>query len=250
MSPRALHHIRSKTAALALLALLAACAKHFVSTVPGPMRPINVHSAGPFMTNSIPPGTIRGVVIDDSTGRGLSGVIVSIAQKQRDGRRIGAVTDSLGRFLLSFAPFDTLTFATRAMGYAAHALPARLDPSHGYILVLTLSRLPPRAACAWPPGPEPAVIVLVRDALSGRAPAAGATVKITAPGYRDSVTTVPAPGDSALVFRLGTYGYFHTYSLEVQSPGRRTWRAGDVTEVKAPCGAPMFPVQQIWLVPQ
>lgn len=175
--------------------------------------------------------------------------MVFVARQRRAGRGVGAITDKLGRFEFSFAPFDSLTLEAKRIGYSTEVRALRLDPSRGYTALFALS---PRAVmlCGWPAGPEPAVVVSVRDAVSGRAPPNGAMVTIAAPGYRDSVSKVSAPGDSALVFQLGTFGYFHTYSLTVHSPGFREWRVDDVGDVQVPCGGLVFPIQHVWLLPQ
>ena len=174
--------------------------------------------------------------------------MVSVVRPRRAGRGVGAITDKLGRFEFSFAPFDSITFEASRIGYTNERWALRLDPSRGYTVLFAMSPRP-IMLCGRIVAPEPAVIVAVRDAVSGRAPARGATVKITAPGYRDSLTSVPAPGDSALVFKLGTLGSFHTYSLIVQSPGFREWRIDNVGDVRVPCGGVLFPIQQVWLLP-
>lgn len=99
------------------------------------------------------------------------------------------------------------------------------------------------------PAASTAVTVVVRDVLSGRAPPAAATARLTAAGYRDSVTARSTPGDSALLLHLGRPGSFHKYSIVVQSPGFRDWRAEDVPDVVVPCGGLWFPPLQAWLIP-
>ena len=242
-------HTSAASVALASFALLAACTKHPVATFARPVRRVAVQTLGPFTSDSTPPGVIRGVVVDDSTGRGVDGAQVFVSRQPRDGRGVGAISDELGRFQFRFAPFDSVTLVAKRIAYTGADLRVRLDPSRGYTILFALS---PRRVmlCGWPAGPEPAVVVSVRDAVSGRAPAHGATVKITAPGYRDSVSKIPMPGDSALVFQLGTIGYFHSYSLAVQSPGFREWRIDGVRDVQVPCGGLVFPIQHVWLLPQ
>lgn len=242
-------HRYTASVILPTFALLAACAKHSVATMARPARRVAAQTVGPLTSDSTAPGIIRGVVVDDSTGEGLVAVQVFVQRQRRAGRGVGAITDKLGRFEFSFAPFDSLTLEARRIGYSTEDLAVRLDPSRGYTVLFALSPRPVMM-CSWPAGPEPAVVISVRDAVSGRAPPNGATVKITAPGYRDSVSKVPAPGDSALVFQLGTIGYFHTYSLTVQSPGFREWRIENVGDVQIPCGGLVFPIQHVWLLPQ
>jgi hypothetical protein len=249
MSAHGAHHACTTGAILAMFALLAGCTKHSVATMARPARRVVAQTLGPFTSDSTAPGVIRGVVVDDSTGRGVDAAQVFVLRQRRSGRGVGAITDKLGRFQFSFAPFDSLTLVAKRIAYSGAVLPVRLDPSRGYTILLALSPRPVML-CGWPVGPEPAVIVSVRDAVSGRAPANGATVKITAPGYRDSVSKVSTLDDSALVFQLGSFGYFHTYSLVVQSPGFREWRVDDVGDVQVPCGGLVFPIQHVWLLPQ
>jgi len=83
-------HTRGVAATLALALTLAACAKHSVSTPlkAAPHWPA-VRIVGPLPTDSAPAGTIRGIVVDDSTRDGIPGVAVSIVGRARDGRSIG-----------------------------------------------------------------------------------------------------------------------------------------------------------------
>lgn len=245
MSIPQVHYIDRATNGIMLLALLAACAKHSVATPDSlaPRHPVVV-TVGPLPTDSTPAGSIRGVVVDESTGRGIESAYVSVANRTREGRRIGVVTDALGRFQFSFAPFDSFTIQAGRIAYSTQLLHVRLNASRGYTLVLAL----PLGHVFVDPvcGPSPVTIV-VRDVLSGGAPPYGATAELVAHEYRDSTTAMPAPDDSALVFRLGTPGAFMgDFSIVVQSPGFRSWRA-DVVADKHPCAAP--PALRAWLLP-
>jgi len=240
-------HTRGVAATLALALTLAACAKHSVSTPlkAAPHWPA-VRIVGPLPTDSAPAGTIRGIVVDDSTRDGIPGVAVSIVGRARDGRSIGAVSDRTGRFQFTFAPADSFILQAGRIAYYRLALPVRLDPSRGYAFVLALVRRPPFVSCA-----PRNITVVVRDILSGRAPANGATVQLFAPGYRDSVTAQPGPDDSALVVRVGRQEAFPTYSVVVQSPGFRTWHAdlpGAAT--RNPCLGPWSSPLHVWLMPR
>lgn len=246
MSLHPAHSIYRATIGIASLALLTACAKHSIGTSgsPAPRHP-SVVTVGPLPTDSTPPGTIRGVVVDESTGRGIESAYVSIANRNRQGRRIGAVTDALGRFQFSFASFDSFTIQAGRIPYSTQMLHVRLNASRGYTVVLglPLGHMFVDPAC----GPSP-VTVVVRDVLSGGAPPNGATAPLTAHGYRDSTTALPAPNDSALVFRLGTPAAFmRDFSIVVQSPGFRSWRA-DVVADKVRCPNPA--ALQAWLLPK
>lgn len=245
MSSHPLRHTYRATIGIALLALLPACAKHSIDT---PLKPAPRHAAvvtvGPLPADSAAPGTIRGVVVDDSTGRGIESAHVSIASQHREGREIGAETDRFGRFQFTFAPLDSFTIQAGRIPYSTQLMHVRLDASRGYIIVfgLALGHMFVDPVC----GPTP-VTVVVRDVLSGRAPPNGATVLLSAHEYRDSATAFPAPNDSALVFRLATRGGFMgDFALVVQSPGFRPWRA-DVAPDNVACASPA--TVRAWLLP-
>lgn len=245
MSSPSVWQIRRATIGIAAFALLAACARHAVSAPVKPApRPSAVVTVGPFPTDSAAPGTIRGVVVDDSTGQGIQSVFVSIVDRHREGRGIGAETDRLGRFQFSFAPFDSFTIQAGRIGYRIQQLHVRVDASRGYAIALALAQRPPQIYC----GPSRSVTVIVRDVLSGRAPPNGATVQLTADAYRDSATAQAAPDDSALIVRMRKNGGFEkTFSVVVRSPGFRTWRADDIPG-QTPCRD--LPALYVWLLPR
>ena len=112
--------------AVASCALLVACSKQPVATAARPERRVVAHTVGPFPSDSTAAGVIRGIVVDDSTGRGVEAAMVSVVRQRRAGRGVGAITDKLGRFEFNFAPFDSITLDASKIGYTNERWALRL----------------------------------------------------------------------------------------------------------------------------
>lgn len=94
-----------------------------------------VPGVAPLTSDSVPPGVLRGVVADDSTGQAINGAQIVLG---RDPHRRGAITDHLGRFSV---PFDDRTAGlihVQRIGYATRDDSVRLLPARGYAVVITL----------------------------------------------------------------------------------------------------------------
>ena len=192
----------------------------------------------------MPPGTIAGVVTDAGNGDGIPSAYVSLVGQKR-----GTVTDLSGRFQFKFAPSDSFTLEARRIGYDGRAVRVRLDPARGYAVVLALPKHQNKFIDCLIPS---ALTVVARNVGSDRAPAGGATLWVSAPGYRDSVSIPPGTGDSLLILPVGPglKSYVpEKYSIVVRSPCFRKWKA-DFPRAFFGCGGLSFSPLHVWLVPK
>lgn len=209
-------------------------------------------------SDSVPPGVLRGVLVDDSTGEPINSAQVTLG-KYPVVR--GAVTDRLGRFSLAFDDRTIGLLRVRRIGYARPEDSVRLMPNRGYAVVVPLRpqavRLDDLVVCsstghtsATSDKDKPSSMVRVRDALTGLAPAGGATLITVDRTSRDSSSASPAASDSSL-WLAGGRNRLGPYTLIVRSAGYYEWRVDGVRGVVNGCGTLAEPRRLFaWLVPK
>jgi len=198
-----------------------------------------------------------GVLVDDSTGEPIYSAQVTLGEYPD---RRGAVTDRLGRFSVSFDSRTIGLIRLLRIGYARREDSVRLAPQQGYVVVIPLRpqavQLDDLIVCSTSghtstasDQDKPSSMVRVRDALTGLAPAGGATLIAVDRTHRDSSTAIAAAPDSALWLEGGR-NRLGPYTLIVRSAGYYEWRVDGVRGVINGRGTLAEPRRLFaWLVP-
>jgi hypothetical protein len=222
-------------------------------------------SQAPAASARVSPGVLEGLVVDEESGQPIGAVQISFASTTA-----GALTDSTGRFRVA-AVGGTQTIRVRRIGYAPYRIDAVLHPDSGYVMAVGLT--PTRVAvCRVSSGgalveirldaegresrrflsmdvPPSAVVIVARDALTGRPPATPLRITVSDGAYRDSlVVTVDSLGRVARTIAPDRPG---TYEVTLHSPGYTAWRGSAATQPVPGCPGEFAPaVFRAWLVPR
>ena len=203
-------------------------------------------SQPPVPSSRVEPGRLEGLVLDDETGQPLSH-----AQVQLVSTTFGAMTDSAGRFELP-VPADTRSIRIRRIGYEPYRVDGVFAADSGYVIVAALRRSTVvlcRVVTGQGGGPESAVVISVRDAMTGRPFSGSVSVTVTDTSFRESfVTTVDSLG---LVPRTIAPERYGSYTVNLSSDAYRDWQGSASTRMVPGCSGQIAPaVFRAWLVPR
>lgn len=195
-------------------------------------------------TAAVPPGTIGGTV-----SRRDNGKPVRYAQVFLEGTRVGALTNSLGRFRFVAPAEGRFTIVSQLIGYGEERREIQVASDSGLVVHIDLTeRVTPlcglyvcaREYCG-------SVRVIVRDALTGRAPDGPLVLR----AQQD--TTIhwdfADPRRNQPHVWMSTAHGPGSYDIEVAAPGYATWRRSDVVVPHDPCGLHLSEILQAWLLP-
>ena len=190
---------------------------------------------------SVDAGVIEGVVVDASNGEPLANAEVWL--KEGDARVVAAD----GTFRLSGTRRVYEAIVSR-LGYERIYTSVDLSADSGHAAVFAAM---PSAVIACPSqseaGATAAIMVRIRDALTGRAPSGEVTLSVHGPSGRFVVTGVS--DSTVLVLQAGAWAE-GTYSVEVHAPQRSPWTNREVRVTEDPlCGGPFTTLLPVWLLP-
>jgi Carboxypeptidase regulatory-like domain len=195
---------------------------------------------------SIPAGEVDGVVVHAYHGTPIPNVAIwaySLTTKQR----WQSQTDSVGRFQIVDLPSERLLFVFRLIGY--RIVSDTIDMHRGVAARIALVENTLRLCTCLVPPDVPAVTVLVRDALTNRAPEVSVTFRLRDGSFTvDTVAPAPTSSDSVLELNLKPCRE-GTYWVEVSAPGYKTWRARDVKAAAINCVNFVPRRIPVWLLP-
>lgn len=208
-------------------------------------------SQAPAASTQIPAGELAGLVVDDASGQPLYHAQVHVVSTS-----VGALSDSTGRFRLKLPPGGGSIRVVR-IGYSNSVAEIAPHVDSGYVMVAALARSQVRL-CDVTVGhsaPQSAVVISVRDALTGRPPTGTMTVTVTDTAareadrpFRESFTVVvDSLGHIARPIAPARLG---TYAVSLRSDGYKEWRGAASTRPVPGCGGFASAVFRVWLVPQ
>ncbi|NIN72520.1 MAG: hypothetical protein GTO46_11500 [Gemmatimonadetes bacterium] len=190
----------------------------------------------------LPPGTIRGVVVDASDGTPLAEALVYVKGER------GTATDAKGWFELSGVTIGDIELTAEALGYLTESIAVSVDPSAGHLLRFALSSVSLGWGCEGEYVNAPAIQVLARDVLTGRAPSGSTKLVVQEGMYTDSaLVELDRPGGewvelTAARRRPGTY------SVLVVNSGYLSWRADGVVAELSDCTSNPMRTISVWLL--
>jgi hypothetical protein len=195
---------------------------------------------------SIPAGEVDGIVVHAYEGTPISGVAISVHSLNTE-KRLQLQTDNRGRFRITDLPPGMTVLVFRLIGYKP--IIDTLDMHAGVAMRVALVEQT-LTLCACDVLPDvPAVTVLVRDALTNRAPEVPVTFRLRDGTFTaDTVALAPASADSVLELNLKPCRD-GTYLVEVSAPGYETWRARDVKAAAMNCVNFVPRRIPVWLLP-
>ena len=242
------------------------------ATAPTTARPVPVvewsgfaASQPPIASSRVSAGVLEGLVIDEKSAQPINAAQIWFAPST-----VSTVTDSTGRFRVAL-PRAGYSIRIRRIGFDPHRVDAVLQRDSGYVMVAALTRT--RAVlCQVTAGPaliaylrdakgrvtqrhlntyvpRSGVIIIARDALTGRAPSTPLSITVRDRDYRDSlVVTADSLGRVARTIAPDRPG---TYEVTVRSPESSAWRASAATQPVTGCPGEFVPAAfQVWLVPR
>jgi hypothetical protein len=220
-------------------------------------RPAVVASSqGPFASAVVARGELAGVVVDAETGRPLPLVQVAIVDAAGS-----ALSDSSGHFQLRL-PNVPVKLYVRRIGYEIHSTVVTPHADSGSAVVFALRQArnilcsvtsggAPMQIAVGPNGRQtirplptrverhPGVVVMVRDAMTGRAPPGAVAVSVRNGAFSDSVMAQPDSGNRAVAMAaLERPGH---YEVTVRSEGYREWTGSASTRIASECGGELIP---------
>ena len=221
-------------------------------------------SQPPVPSANVQPGRLAGIVVDQESGQPIFAQISVTSAPM-----VGTLTDSSGRFNLA-VPSGARTIWIRRVGYSPYKIDAVLAQHSGYIMVAALTRAlttlcnvsdggivlrlyrdSTGKTVQTPilPPPPSAVVVYVRDALTGQPPGSPVTVTVTDGAFRDSlVARVDSLGRVPRTIAPERPG---TYEVTVRNSQYRDWQSTARTRFNQECGGELVPaVFRAWLVPR
>ena len=206
-------------------------------------------SVGPVVSSVIPPGHFVGVVLDDSTGRGVEQASFTII-----GRPFSLFnSDARGRFSGRLVAQRSDSLFVRAPGYLSVEMPAVMRAEFGYVAVITLKRAPPPERCKARDEAttyQPGVLVDLRDAVTGGPSYGPATLTVRDGEYSDQSTTVYILADRRYTI-IAAQKRPGRYEVAVRSPDYHDWYARVETRPMEGCPGQFQPgTVTAWLVPR
>ena len=229
-------------------------------------------SRPPESADTVAPGTLSGIVIDDTTGRGVAGATVyarvgTPVRDVSDGaaprpheakfRAMRSVrTDAQGRFHMapdSVRAREVASITVQVIGYGTRSFDYHPQLGVGYVIRIALHPTPLRI-CAdfFAPYPE----VHVFDALTGRAPPGGATLVVAQGNHSASAHGLPSARDTTLTLSTPAdpppkwWDFGAPVDLTVESVGYWSWREQNLTSSMSSCGG-LVPISRAaWLLPR
>ena len=222
-----------------------------------PPRPSIFRTIPPEPSDTVPPGSLSGTVIEDSAGRGLASATVLLSDADpeatpvRRGPVARTVTDSLGRFHVRSVDARDAALTVQIIGYRTVSLRYAPQREQGSATIIALHAQQP-VICALPVTPPPQVYVRVIDALTGKGPPAGATIVISTAGRLEAMHGDPTGKDSIVLLKVGDMTLSDSTTptdIMIQTAGYGMWRKLHVMPPPSVCGSWGSVFLIAWLLP-
>jgi len=197
-------------------------------------------------TDSVPAGEVVGVVLDAYKGTPLSNSGV-VAYDSLTKSRFATTATEQGRFHLRGLKPGSWTIRAELFGYATRDV--AVDARAGSVVRFGLPGVHIEL-CADEIGPQPAIITIVRDVRTGRAPHVSVTLRVQSDSlsYSETKAAPSAPSDSIFWIGAGSR-WSRFYSVELRAKGYATWRIPKIELQKRGCGGYFERTLDAWLLP-
>ena len=199
----------------------------------------------------VPEGQLRGIVVDAETGKPITGAQVLIVEIQK-----GNLTDADGHFDIRAIEPGSHTLQAQASGYEIVRIPFQvIPPRGGWAARFTLTRRVTFGPCGWN---TYGVTVVVRDALTGRAPRGRVALRISQDSLRTWAFGQASDADSSLSISAYLAPFAHGPRLRSTTPidvevavlGYALWWRDDVPVQFDECSALVdADPLHVWLLP-
>lgn len=197
-------------------------------------------------TSALTRGALRGVVLDATTGKPLQSAQVYFPETA-----VGTLTDSTGSFFFQRIPTSAPELRAELIGYASEIISLDgLSDTSGYVARIGL-RPVPLVICGFKTRVPPAVRVLLRDVVTGKAPDGNVRLVVRNGSFADTTEIAQRHAHMRDYTVLEAGGARPgTYDVLVNGTLYRTWQADDVVvEYLEECGWPSTRHLWVWLLP-
>jgi hypothetical protein len=221
----------------------------FVLSAQKPWRPVDsvqVVYTEASTSDSVPIGEVVGVVLDAYKASPLQYANV-FAYDAATKRSFHAITTAEGRFRLRGLKAGAWMLHAELFGHAKDSV--AINSNAGTVARFGLSGVHIEL-CADEIGPQPAIVVIVRDVRTGRAPNVPVTLRVRndSASYSTTKAASTAPEDSIFWVGAGSR-WSRTYSVELTAKGYATWRIREVELQKRGCGGYFERTLAAWILP-